>query len=95
MTANNKIIKINNNIDNLKEVMIDNIDKAINRDEQLVEIDLKSIVLNENAQLFSKTNNKLKRKTYIKYILLSLILLIILLIALAIIITAIVVSKKS
>ena len=55
--------QLNQKVDDLKSIMIENIDKVLRREEILTEIDQVSQQLDEDAKQFKNSSKKLKRKT--------------------------------
>ena len=58
--SNNKIAQVSKQLDDIKGVMIDNIDKVLEREELIVDLMDKSENLSSNAEQFHRKSRKLK-----------------------------------
>jgi vesicle-associated membrane protein 7 len=85
---NDKIAAINNQIDDVKNTMIENIDKILERGETLENLMQQTDELGETASLYRRTSNKVKWSMRKRLIILVAILIFIILVILFIIIWA-------
>lgn len=85
---NDKIYQAEKRIEEVKQVALDNIDKVLQRGEDMEVLDNRVDLLKNDAITFSRKANKLKKKTLITLILLLVAFIAIVLIILAILILA-------
>jgi len=83
-----KIAKVREEINQVKDVMIKNIDKVLERGEKIELLVDKTEVLDQHAFKFKKTSKKLARAMWWKYVKFTVILVIILAIVIYIICAA-------
>jgi vesicle-associated membrane protein 7 len=83
-----KIAKVREEINQVKDVMIKNIDKVLERGEKIELLVDKTEVLDQHAFKFKKTSKKLARAMWWKYVKFTLILVVILAIVIYIILAA-------
>jgi Flp pilus assembly protein TadB len=81
---------LNERVDELKDVMIDNIDKVVQRGERLEDLVQSTDDLAQNARVFKRGATKVKRFTMCRCAILVTIIVVLLLIAILIIILIIV-----
>ncbi|KAK1425359.1 hypothetical protein QVD17_20710 [Tagetes erecta] len=84
-----KLIKVKAQVSEVKSIMLDNIDKAIDRGENLATLNDKAENLRDSAQQFKKAGTKIRRKMWyqnmkIKLVVLGILLLLVLVIWLSI-----------
>ncbi|KAL0481513.1 vesicle-associated membrane protein 7 [Acrasis kona] len=78
-TKNDKISKLQTKVDDVKETMIDNLDKLIERGEHLDSLVYRTDELKDGSLEFRKTAVKLKRAMYKRWIVISILLVAIIL----------------
>lgn len=88
------VVKLNQQVDEVKLIMLDNIDKTIKRGENIDDLDNKARELSEHASLFGKYSRDLNRKMWCKNMKFCIILIIVILIILFLIIVPIAVSYR-
>ena len=66
MTQYNKISDTKQQVDTVIEIMRDNVDKVIQRDEKLTDLETRSEELQHGALRFDKISTKLKHKMWCK-----------------------------
>lgn len=91
-SKNDKIIHLQDQIEDVKGVMMDNIDKVIQRSEKLEEIQHKAEALEEGAADFNRGAKKVKQKMFAQNIKLLIILILIILAIIAIVIVVLIVG---
>lgn len=84
-----KLLKVKAQVSEVKSIMLDNIDKAIDRGENLTNLNYKAETLRNSAQDFKKTGNQIRRKMWyqnmkIKLVVLGILLLLVLVIWLSV-----------
>lgn len=84
-----KLLKVKAQVSEVKSIMLDNIDKAIDRGENLTALNDKAETLRHSAQDFKKTGTQIRRKMWyqnmkIKLVVLGILLLLVLVIWLSI-----------
>lgn len=87
---NNPLLHATNQVNAVKSVMRDNVEKALSNVEQLEEMESKSELFQEQAKLFDKSSSKVKSMMRCKYIKVSLIVIILVVAIVAYIIYSIV-----
>lgn len=90
-SSNDKIAQIREKVDIVKDQMVQNIDKILERGEQLDNIVIATDDLNQSAYQFQRKSKSLKNKVIIGAVLLTIILISILLFILLVIIIIIVI----
>ncbi len=80
-----KLLKVKAQVSEVKSIMLDNIDKAIDRGENLTALNDKAEALRHSAQDFKKTGTQIRRKMWyqnmkIKLVVLGILLLLVLVI---------------
>jgi hypothetical protein len=76
---NDKISEINEKFDNIKDVMIDNIDKILERGENLENLQQATDDLQDSAGYFRKGTAKVKRAMCTRWVILTIILIVVIL----------------
>jgi vesicle-associated membrane protein 72 len=84
----NKVIKVQSQVDDLKTVMLLNIEKAMERGETLVIIEEKSAILEEQSKRFERASSKLKWQERCRYVKMSVLVLVIIAVLIVIILAA-------
>lgn len=88
--SNDKISNLRNKVDEVKDVMIDNIEKVLERGDKLENLTEVTSDLENNANIFNKGTKKLKNNMIMRYVIITMILIILLLAALIVVILVIV-----
>ena len=92
--ATNKTALLRKEVDELKDVMIDNIEKALDRDEKIDNLISKTDELADQSKSFNKLSTRLKRQLCCSNCKTSAILLTVILLVISFIIFIIVISIK-
>ena len=66
--ANDKITAVQDSIDRAKDIMVDNVDKALARQDRLDTLHAKAVTLQEQAHTFQKKSTDLKRQLLCRHI---------------------------
>ncbi|XP_028654284.1 vesicle-associated membrane protein 5 [Erpetoichthys calabaricus] len=69
-----KVKKLQNEVDEVQNLMRDNIDKTYEREEKLAELEIRSDALLEQSRKFSKTAGTIARQTWLENVKIKLIL---------------------
>ncbi|KAJ3429625.1 vamp (vesicle associated membrane protein) [Anaeramoeba flamelloides] len=90
--SEDRLTKVQKEVDEVKNIMGENIDKVIDRGEKLENLEERSTQLNENSYQFKKGATKLKRNMCMQNLKLTLIIAMIVIIIILIIVLAAVYS---
>ncbi|XP_039624345.1 vesicle-associated membrane protein 5 [Polypterus senegalus] len=69
-----KVKKLQNDVDEVQNLMRDNIEKTYQREEKLAELEVRSDALLEQSRKFSKTAGTVARQTWLENVKIKLIL---------------------
>ena len=89
-----KLQSVQNDMEEVKLVMVSNIDKALKRDENISEMLIKSEDLRYNANIFQRTSRVLKRKMCCENAKANMMLITVILVIICLLILIVVLSTK-